>query len=135
MLIFIFQSFTMIITLYCLDKGDVEITKRVYEIFRMRLIRSLPMDEVEFLGLLREQNLLYADLNEQIQATSTRADKVELFLEKAIERSFSIDDCEPFNNLLTVMSHLNNDPLKQLAAKICQEIDKETSISSIQLTG
>ena len=113
----------------------MEITKKKYEIFRMKLIRSLPMDEVEFLGLLREQHLLYADLNEQIQATSTRADKVELFLEKAIERSFIIDDCEPFNNLLTVMSHLNNDPLKQLAAKICQEIDKETSLSSIQLTG
>ena len=125
----------MIIILYCLDKEDVKITKKVYEIFRMRLIRSLPMDEVEFLGLLREQNLLYADLNEQIQATSTTADKVELFLKKAIERSFSVDDCEPFNNLLTVMSHLNNDPLKQLAARMCQEIDKDTSISSSQLTG
>ena len=120
-----------------IGKRDTEITKKAYETFRMRLIRLLPMDEVVFLGLLREQNLLSANLNEQIQARSTRTEMVELFLKKTIEYFLSIDDCEPFNNLLTVMSdemQLNNDPLKQLAIKICQEIDKETSLSSINLT-
>ena len=107
----------------------VDITRKVYESFRMQLVTSLPMDDVIFLGLLREQNLFPANLKEQVQARPTKARKTVLFLEKAIERSLYIDDSQPLHKLLTVMSNENdyNSPhLKRLATKMKQELDKET---------
>ena len=107
----------------------MDITRKVYESFRMQLLTSLPMDDVIFLGLLREQKLFPTNLKERIQARSTKAQKTELFLDKAIERSLYIDDAQPLHNLLTVMSNENRHNfvhLKRLASKIKQELSKET---------
>ena len=106
----------------------MDITRKVYERFRMQLLTSLPMDDVIFLGLLREQKLFPTNLREQIQARSTKAQKTDLFLDKAIERSLYIDDARPLHNLLTVMSGDNRHNyvhLKRLAIKIKQELGKE----------
>ena len=107
----------------------MDITRKVYESFRMELLTTLPMDDVMFLGLLREQKLFPTNLKERIQARSTKAQKTELFLDKAIERSLYIDDAQPLHNLLTVMSNENRHNcvhLKELASRIKQELSKET---------
>ena len=112
-----------------LGNRHMDITRKVYESFRMQLLTSLPMDDVIFLGLLREQKLFPTNLKERIQARSTKAQKTELFLDKAIERSLYIDDAQPLHNLLTVMSNENCHNcvhLKELASKIKQELSKET---------
>ena len=91
----------------------------------MHLISILPMDDVKFLAMLKQRNLLPGDLKEQINAESTTAKKADIFLEKAIDRSLCIGDCEPLNKLLAVMSdevYINSDPLKKLAEKIQQEL-------------
>lgn len=116
----------------------MDIIKKVYEDVRMQLIRSLPMDNVIFLGLLREQKLLSVELKEQLEAKFTAATKTDLFLEKTIERSlYNVDDCKPLHDLLKVMSNesLNNDSLKELATKICQKMDGETLLPSTVTTG
>ena len=92
----------------------------------MELSTSLPMDDPIFFGLLRQKNLFPANLEEQVQAKPTRAEKTKLFLDKIIDCSLSIDYCEPLCNLLTAMSdenYLHSDHLKQLATRIRQEIN------------
>ena len=37
---------------------------------------SLPMDDVIFLGLLRKKNLFLCDLQEQVHAKSTKAERL-----------------------------------------------------------
>ena len=99
----------------------------MYENFRVQLITSLSMDDVIFLGLLRQKNLLPGDLKGEVWAEKTSARKAALFLDKAIDPSIDLGEFEPLIKLLTVMSdevYLNNDSMKQLAAKINQELDR-----------
>ena len=89
------------------------------------------MDDVVFLELLKDYNLFSGDLKEQVQAKATRMEKAVWFLDNAIARPLSIDNFEPLCKLLTVMNdemHLNNDSMKQLAFRIEQELEKETSL-------
>ena len=89
------------------------------------------MDDVVFLELLKDHDLFSGDLKEQVQARATRMEKAVWFLDNAIDRPLSIDNFEPLCKLLTVMTdevHLNNDSLKQLAIRIEQELEKETSL-------
>ena len=89
------------------------------------------MDDVIFVGLLREKHLLPGDLNGEVQAERTVARKAALFLDKAIEPSIELGEFEPFIKLLTAMSdevYLNDNSLKQLAAKINQELVKDIYI-------
>ena len=89
------------------------------------------MQDVGFLELLNNQNLFSGDLKEQVQAKTTRMEKAIWFVDNAIDRPLDINNFEPFCKLLTVMAdekHLRNNPLKQLAAEIEQELGKETSL-------
>ena len=91
------------------------------------------MDNVIFLELLRKENLYYSDLREQVQAKSTNAEKIALFLDKAIEPSLLINKIESFRKLLTVMSddeYLKSDLLSGLAEEIQQQLIKETLLIS-----
>ena len=105
----------------------------------MQLITSLSMDDVIFLGLLREENLLPGNLNDQVQlAEKTSAQKTALFLDKVVESSIDIGEFEPLNKLLTIMNddvYLKSDSLKQLANKIKEELDKESSLIPMNRTG
>ena len=95
----------------------------------MKLITSLPTEDVIFSGLLRQKNLFPADLRGQVQAKTTRAEKNELFLEKIIEPSLAIGDSKPLSDLFTVMSdeeYVNNDALKRLATEIKEKLNEET---------
>jgi len=88
----------------------------------------MPMDDVLFSSLLREQNLLPSDLWEQVQTKATRTEKAACFLDKAIEPFIYIGDVKPLKNLLTVMSdeqYINSSPLKELATIIKEKLDEE----------
>jgi len=88
----------------------------------------MPMNDVLFSSLLREQNLLPSDLGEQVQTKATRTEKATWFLDKAIEPYIYIGDVKPLRNLLTVMSdeqYINSSPLKELATIIKEELDEE----------
>ena len=113
--------------------------KNVYESHRMQLITSLLMDDVIFLGLLRQKNLLPGDLNYQVQlAEKTSTEKAALFLDKVVDPSIDTGEFEPLIKLLTVMSdevYLKNDSLKQLANKIKEELDKKSLLIPRNRTG
>ena len=124
---------TMILT----GNWHPEATKSVYRDFHLKLLESLPMGDVLFLELLKHQNLLPGDLKQQVQTKATRMEKAVWFLDNAIEHSLNIDNFEPLCKLLTVMAdeiYLKNIALKQLAAEIEQELDKQTSLITVKGT-
>ena len=112
-----------------------EATKKVYKDFIVQLLECLPMDDVIFLKLLEHHRIFSGDLKEQVQAKATRREKAAYFLDNAIELPLNIGFFEPLCKLLTIMNdeiYLKNDSLKQLAAKIEQELDKETSFITMK---
>ena len=126
-----------IITIKIISKGNwnPQATKKLYKDFYLKLMRSLPMNDILFLKLLNNQNLLPGDLQEQIQSKATTAEKTAWFLDHAIEPSLNIDEVAPLCKLLSVMSddtELKSDLLKKLAAQIAQELDKDTSLITMK---
>ena len=120
-----------------ISKGNwnPEATKKVYKEFHLKLMRSLPMNDILFLELLKVQNLLPGDLQEQIQSKATKAERTAWFLDHAIEPSLNIDEVAPLCKLLSVMSDdtdLKSDLLKKLAAQIAQKLDKETALITMK---
>ena len=102
---------------------------KVYKNFRVKLIKSLPMNDALFLEKLKSQSLLPGDLNEEIQARNTTAKKSAYFLDNVIDRSLSINNFEFLYKLLNVMSDekdIKYDLLKQLSAEMQEELHKET---------
>ena len=99
--------------------------------FRIKLMTSLPMGDPIFLELLRKHNLFPGDLQEQVKAKTTIAEKNAWFLENAIEPSLLLEKTEPLRTLLTVMSdddYLKSDLLKELSAEMQLKLDEETSL-------
>ena len=80
-----------------------EAIKKIFKDFRIKLIKSLPMNDATFIELLNRENLFSGSLKEQIQGK----DKADLFLDEAIQPSIDIDQFECLNKLLTVMSDEN----------------------------
>ena len=95
-------------------------------------MKSLPMDDAIFLEVLRKQDLFPGDLQEQVQAKITKAEKTAWFLDRAIKPALDVDIIEPLRTLLTVMSdgEIKSDLLGKLATTIQQQLDKETSLIS-----
>ena len=95
------------------------------------------MDDAVFLELLKDHNLFSGDLKGQVQARATKMEKAVWFLDNAIDRPLDINDFEPLCKLITAMTdeiYLNNNSLRQLASKIEQELEKETSLISMKET-
>ena len=114
-----------------------EAIKKVYSDFILILLEYLPMDDVVFLELLNDQDLFSSDLREQVEAKATTMEKAVCFVTYAIYRPLNIDNFEPFFRLLAVMAdemHLKNDSVKQLAAKIEEELDNQTSLIAMKKT-
>lgn len=82
------------------------------------------MDDAIFLGVLRQEGLLPGDLREQIEAKDTNAKKAELFLDKMIERSLNSDILKKLFIVMRDDNYVKHDTLKQLAARIEQELYK-----------
>ena len=116
-----------------LGKWHPEAARNVFTDYRIKLMKSLPMGDALFLELLRKQGLLPGDLQEQVQAETTNANKVAWFLNHSVEPSLNVDIMEPLHKLLTVMNddeYVNDDLLRTLAAQIAQKLDQETSLIS-----
>ena len=108
----------------------------MFEEFRIKLMKCLPMDDVFFLELLRRRDLFPGDLQDQVKAKGTPAAKTDWFLDHAIKPSLDVDIIKPLHELLTVMSddeYINNASLKELAAQIQQQLDKDTSRSGMYI--
>ena len=100
-------------------------------------MKSLPMNDILFFGLLKHHNLLPGDLQNQIQSKPTEAEKTAWFLDHAIEPSLNIDENATLCKLLAIMSDetdLKSDLLKQLAAEITKKLDEATLLTTVKGT-
>ena len=92
------------------------------------------MHDAMFLELLRKQGLLPGNLQERIEVTLIKPEKVVLFMESSIERSLEGECIEPLCKFLTVMCYDENvqddDALRKLAEKMIQQLDRETLLIS-----
>ena len=124
--------------LFSLGNWHPDAVKNVYESLRIQLITSLSMDDAIFLKLLREKNLLPGNLNDEVNAEKTSTQKAALFLDKVVDPAIHIGELEPLIKLLTAMSdetYQKNDTLKQLADKMKEVLDKESSLITTNTTG
>ena len=92
--------------------------KEPYERFYPDLLKSLPMADPQFHKDLKQKNLFFGDLSEEVKAKDTEARKAAHFLQNAINHSLKIDNTEPFDNLLEVMENFDNEDCKSLAKEI-----------------
>ena len=106
-------------------------TKKVYRNFRIKLLKSLPMNDTLFLELLNKLNLLPGDLRARIHSKDTPVEKADWFLSNAIEPSLNVDNFESLKKLFIAMSNeeeFKSDSLKQLSAEIQRKLNEEMSI-------
>lgn len=101
----------------------------VFKEFYPKLVKALPMDDVEFTSQLYSRNLLPGNLKKQVDAKPTTADKAMHFLDYGIEPGFSSDDGTLFHDLLSIMNESNNRVTMQLAKKISGKFGCIISIS------
>ena len=95
-----------------------DLYKEAYERFYPDLLKSLPMADPHFHEDLKQKNLFFGDLSEEVKAKDTEARKAAHFLQNAINHSLKIDNTEPFDTLLEVMKNFDNEDCKSLAKEI-----------------
>ena len=95
--------------------------KKVFEEFKPKLVRLLPLKDPLFTAELTRQNLFSGNLKEEVMEARTQADAADRFLDEAVERPLNIGYKEPFDKLLLVMEKFDNLALKRLAGEINQK--------------
>ena len=95
----------------------------VIEKFYAKLVKCLPMDDVEFRANLKTAGLFPGNLKSVVASKPTRADMAECFLDSGIDNNI-----ESFSKLLTVMENSDHDQLKVLV----NEIQKESIPSCVE---
>ena len=103
----------------------------MYENFRIKLIKSLPMSDALFFEVLKKRKLFSCDLEGQVKTQGTKAEKTAWFLDNAIKPSLDVGKVEPLHKLLSVMADdedIKSDLLKEMAADIEQQIE-QTSLN------
>ena len=104
----------------------ITICAQVFKKFYQQLVKSLPMKDALFKAQLKGQELFPGDLEERVDAKSTRAEGATLFLKEAIEQFLDCEEhCDPFYKLLFVMDEFDSPPLKKLATRIKEKLKSE----------
>ena len=80
------------------------------------LVGLLPMNDVMFMAKLYSADLLPGDMWNKVESKPTPAEKAAYFLLSGIQ-----NDSDNFDKLLTIMENCDDDRLKKLAEKICNE--------------
>ena len=106
-------------------KFEVKPVKKVYQHQYLHLVNSLPMTDHKFLASLKSKELFTGDLENQVEARSTSAEKANHFLKEAVDKSLSIDILEKFDALLIVMLDYGDSTLKDLVKTIIDTIERE----------
>ena len=88
------------------------------------LLKLLPMEDNFFIAELLKRNLLPHNLKAVIDSLSTRADKVNKFLDSVIRPSAENSNNSNFNVLLQVMMASNDNAVKQLAEAIISMLNQ-----------
>jgi len=112
------------------QKPKLEVLKKYAE----KLIRCLPMNDVRFIAMLSNHELLPGNTNNQIKALPTSTDKASYILDNVIRPALDIDDTSSFDNLLSVIEHCGYAYVETLAHEIKSEtINTGTGIVCIHM--
>ena len=100
---------------------------KVYEDYKEKLVKVLPMDDVTFIAQLSHNKILPGNVEAHIKSQSlpTQSDKADYYLKKNMESSLDIGETEEFNNLITVMEKSGYPHVKKLAKAMKSDLDKE----------
>ena len=95
---------------------------KVFQQFYLKLVKTLPMNDVIFMAGLYSRDLLPDDLKEHVESLATSAKKASYFLDHVIKPSITIGDARRFDNLLNVMEDSEYQGVKELAKLIRDSI-------------
>ena len=89
----------------------------VYEKNLEKLVKVLPMNDVEFTTQLKSNKILPDSVDAHIKSQSlpTESDKVDYYLKNVIKKSLDIGETEELNNLITVMEKCGYAHVERLA--------------------
>ena len=93
---------------------------KVYYEYVDKLIEILPMEDVTFTTKLR----LPTQLESQINAQNTTADKASYFLKEFIKKPLDIGYATNFDNLLIIMENCGYNFIKEVAIEMKLRIGK-----------
>ena len=99
-----------------------QVYKQVFTKYNLKLVTSLPMDDVLFITNLTAANLLPGDMQATIGSLATPAQKASHFLTHSIKPAIDNEFTNTFDTLLTVMQNCGFLHVQQLAAQIKAEI-------------
>ena len=108
--------------------------KEIYQHYLSKLIRCLPMDDVLFLGMLSEHDLLPGDTEDKVRSTSlaTQTEKAAYFISHVIKPSLDVDSRVYLDKLLLVMSKSGYKHVEEISSRITSEIaNTESSRPSV----
>ena len=94
------------------------------------LVKCLPMNDTLFIAKLSTFNLLPGNINDQLQALPTQADKALYLLNHVIKPALAINDTTSFENLLSVMEQCGYDHVKRIACIIKSQMSKGNNMDS-----
>ena len=90
----------------------------VYDKYKDKLVKGLPMKDVTFITQLSSNDLLPDIVGAHIESLPTSSDKADYFLKNIIKPSLDLDDIEELDNLITVMDKYGYPHIKRLANKM-----------------
>ena len=99
-----------------------QVYKKVYTSYMLKLVTSLPMNDVVFIAELSTNNLLPGNMEATVISLSTLADKSSHFLSNVIRPALDSGFTGGFDKLLNIMESSEYLHVQALAAEIKAEI-------------
>ena len=101
-----------------------EVYKQIYKNYIRELVKSLPMDDVNFITELSADDLLPGDIQAKLTSLATSAEKSSHFLVHVIKPALDTGYTEGFDKLLKIMKNCEFSHVQAIAAKITSDIVK-----------
>ena len=102
-------------------------TKEVFKEFYSKLVKTLPMNDDNFIAELYSHDLLPDGPKEHIESRTTGGQKATYFLDHVIKPSVTSDGGSGFDKLLNVMEESEYQGMKELAEQIRTSIRKRSN--------
>ena len=98
---------------------------KVYEDYKAKLIKVLPMDDVTFTTQLSSNKILPDNVEAHIMSLPTQFNKADYYLKKIIKSSLDIGETEELNSLIAVMEKCGYPHVERLAEHMKSDLNKE----------
>ena len=97
----------------------------MYEKYFEKLVKALPMDDVQFIAQLTTNHLLPSGVDDYIKSLPTKSDKAYHLLKNIIKSSLDIDETEEFTNLIATMEKCGYPHIIRVANQMKSDLEIE----------